>query len=68
MNETHEVIVMGGGPAGTACGNFLARAGVEVVVLEGDKHPRHHIGESLLAASMPMLQRLGVTMREMAER
>jgi flavin-dependent dehydrogenase len=68
MMETREVIVMGGGPAGLACGNFLARAGVEVVVLEGERHPRHHIGESLLAASMPILQRLGVTMKEMAAR
>jgi flavin-dependent dehydrogenase len=68
MSEFRDVIVMGGGPAGTACGNFLARAGVDVLVLEGEKHPRHHVGESLLAASMPLLERLGVTMAEMAER
>ncbi len=68
MGESHDVLIMGGGPAGTACGNFLAREGLDVVVLEGDRHPRHHIGESLLAASMPVLETLGVSMGEMAER
>jgi len=68
MSETHDVVIMGGGPAGSACGAFLARAGLDVLVLEGDHHPRHHIGESLLRASMPILADLGISMDEMARR
>ena len=51
----HDIVIMGGGPAGAACGTFLTRAGLDVLIIEGDRHPRHHIGESLLRASMPIL-------------
>ena len=68
MNEMHDIVIMGGGPAGTACGTFLAREGLDVAILEGERHPRHHIGESLLRASMPILADLGVSMDEMAAR
>jgi flavin-dependent dehydrogenase len=47
---------------------FLARAGLRVVILEGEKHPRHHIGESLLPASMPILGRLGIGEGELGKR
>lgn len=55
-----EVLVLGGGPGGAATAAFLARQGLEVVIVEKDAHPRFHIGESLLPHSLPILEELGV--------
>ena len=59
QGETCDVLVIGGGPAGTTAATLLARRGWKVVLLEKATHPRFHIGESLLPMSMPILQRLG---------
>ncbi len=58
--ETCDVLVVGGGPAGSTIAALLAERGVDVVLLEKDRHPRFHIGESLLPFNMPLLKRLGV--------
>ncbi len=55
-----DVLVIGGGPAGSTAAGFLVRRGRSVILLERDRHPRFHIGESLLPANMPILERLGV--------
>jgi halogenation protein CepH len=60
-SEQVDVVVIGGGPAGSAYATLVARSGLSVRVLEGTQFPRHHIGESLLAMSMPILDDLGVT-------
>ena len=58
--QASDVIVVGGGPAGSAAATFLAQRGWSVTLLEKDRHPRFHIGESLLPMNLPILQRLGV--------
>lgn len=55
-----DVVIIGGGPAGSVAATLLADAGHEVVVLERDRFPRYHIGESLLSATMPILDLIGV--------
>ncbi|MCD9006169.1 FAD-dependent oxidoreductase [Luteimonas sp. XNQY3] len=55
-----DVLVIGGGPAGTTAATTLARRGWKVLLLEKDVHPRFHIGESLLPMNLPILERLGV--------
>jgi flavin-dependent dehydrogenase len=56
-----EVLVIGGGPAGSTIAALLAQRGRDVLMLEKDKHPRWHIGESLLPMNMPMFDELGIT-------
>jgi flavin-dependent dehydrogenase len=51
---------VGGGPAGATVGALLAERGRRVVVLDKDRHPRFHIGESLLPLNLPLFERLGV--------
>ena len=48
---THDVIIIGGGPAGSTAATTLAQLGRRVLVLEKEKFPRFHIGESLLPYS-----------------
>ncbi len=55
-----DVLIIGGGPAGSTAATLLARRGWKVVLLEKAAHPRFHIGESLLPMNMPILERLGV--------
>lgn len=55
-----DVLVIGGGPAGSTAAALLAEKGWEVVLLEKDRHPRFHIGESLLPLNLPLFDALGV--------
>jgi flavin-dependent dehydrogenase len=58
-NKT-DILVVGGGPAGSTAAALLARRGWDVTLVERDRHPRFHIGESLLPLNMPIFERLGV--------
>ena len=55
-----EVLIVGGGPAGATAAALLAEQGRHVVLLEKARHPRFHIGESLLPLNLPLFDRLGV--------
>ena len=55
-----DVLVIGGGPAGSTMAALLAERGRDVVLIEKARHPRFHIGESLLPLNMPLFERLGV--------
>jgi 1H-pyrrole-2-carbonyl-[peptidyl-carrier protein] chlorinase len=54
-----DVIVIGGGPAGSALGTYLARDGHKVIILEKDIHPRDHVGESLTPSTNLIFKDLG---------
>jgi flavin-dependent dehydrogenase len=58
--EQFDVIVIGGGPGGSTTATLLARRGRKVVVLEKERFPRFHIGESLLPRNMEVFEELGV--------
>jgi 2-polyprenyl-6-methoxyphenol hydroxylase-like FAD-dependent oxidoreductase len=59
-NNSHDVIVIGGGPAGSTAATWLARLGHKVLLLEREKFPREHVGESLLPFCYSLLDDLGV--------
>ena len=54
-----DVVIIGGGPAGSTAGALLAQKGRRVLLLEKDRHPRFHIGESLLPLNLPLFEQLG---------
>ncbi|WP_415878088.1 NAD(P)/FAD-dependent oxidoreductase [Methylomonas sp. TEB] len=56
----YDVAVVGGGPAGSTAATLLAQYGHKVLLLESGRHPRFHIGESMLPFSEPVVQRLGI--------
>jgi flavin-dependent dehydrogenase len=58
--EDFDVVVIGGGPGGSATAGLLAQQGHKVLVLEKEKFPRYHVGESLITGSMPTLDALGL--------
>jgi len=59
-NNSFDVIVMGGGPAGSAVASILAREGRKVVLFEKEVFPRHHIGESLMTDTYWTFERMGI--------
>lgn len=60
MTESFDVIVIGGGPAGSTTASFLAGMGHRVLLLEREVFPRHHVGESMIAATIDILAEIGL--------
>jgi flavin-dependent dehydrogenase len=61
--EDFDVAVIGGGPGGSATAGLLAAQGHRVLVLEREKFPRYHIGESLITGALPTLEDLSLLER-----
>ncbi len=59
-NNNYDVIVMGGGPAGSSIASILSREGRKVVLFEKERFPRHHIGESLMTDTYFTFERMGL--------
>ena len=59
-SSRYDVVVIGGGPGGSATATFLVHAGLRAVLVERESFPRFHVGESLLPVTLPLLGRLGV--------
>ncbi len=57
---TYDTVIIGAGPAGSTAAALLAEHGLRVAVLEREKFPRYHIGESLLPFTCYPLKRLGL--------
>lgn len=55
-----DVIVAGGGPAGSTAATLLAQYGYRTLIIEAARHPKFHIGESMLPASESIMKRLGI--------
>jgi len=59
-SSNYDVIVMGGGPAGSSIASILAREGRSVILFEKEEFPRHHIGESLMTDTYWTFERMGI--------
>src|SRR3954454_6458343 len=58
VSSTADVVVIGGGPAGSTVSTLLAQHGCRVRLFERERFPRFHIGESLIPETYWVLQRL----------
>lgn len=60
VNSAYDCVVLGGGPAGSTAAALVADAGFSTLLVERDKHPRAHVGESLMPESYWVFEKLGV--------
>src|SRR5437016_4680581 len=58
--DIYDALIIGAGPAGSAAGTILSEFGHRALILERERFPRYHIGESLLPFTFEPLQRLGM--------
>lgn len=58
--DSYDCVVMGGGPAGSSVAALVAKAGFKTLLVERDRFPRRHVGESLMPDSYFVFERLGM--------
>ncbi|WP_327309896.1 NAD(P)/FAD-dependent oxidoreductase (plasmid) [Streptomyces sp. NBC_01298] len=63
FSDDFDVIVIGGGPAGATTAALLAKRGHRVLVLDRERFPRYHVGESLIPGVMVPMEELGLVER-----
>lgn len=56
----YDALIIGGGPGGSTTATYLARAGKKVLLLEKERFPRFHIGESLLPYNQQLFREMGL--------
>ena len=59
MNSSYDAIIIGGGPGGSTAGSVLAQAGKRVLILERERFPRFHVGESLIPYGNEEMRAIG---------
>ncbi len=57
--QDFDAVIIGGGPAGSTAGAYLARAGLRVLIVEKERFPRFHIGESIMPVANAVLREIG---------
>src|SRR6476661_7864188 len=60
MKQDYDAIIIGGGPSGSSSAAVLAEYGHRVLIIEREKFPRYHIGESLIPFTFQPLERIGM--------
>ncbi len=58
--KNHQVVILGGGPAGTCTSLFLQQKGIQSAIVEKENFPRYHIGESFTGETGGQLRKLGM--------
>ncbi len=58
-SKTDNVVIIGGGPAGSALGCYLSKAGIKNTIYEAANHPRAHVGESMVMSSVQVFDEIG---------
>src|SRR6476660_8185820 len=57
--KADNVVIIGGGPAGSALGCYLSKAGIKNTIFEAANHPRPHVGESMVMSSVRVFDEIG---------
>ena len=60
MKKSYDVIIIGGGPAGSTLGSYLAKEDISCAIFEKEKFPRPHVGEALVPSSTEIFNDLGL--------
>ncbi len=60
LKDSYDCIVMGAGPSGSTTATLVAKAGFSVLLVERERFPRRHVGESLMPDIYFVFEKLGI--------